>query len=73
MPVLNEGRYIEIAIATVLSQDYAGEKELILALGPSTDDTDEIVIRLAAADPRVTFVHNPETDIPVVLNLAIRA
>jgi succinoglycan biosynthesis protein ExoA len=73
MPVLNEGRYIEIAIATVLSQDYAGEKELILALGPSTDDTDAIVERLAAADPRITFVHNPETDIPVGLNLAIRA
>jgi succinoglycan biosynthesis protein ExoA len=73
MPVLNEALYIEIAIATVLAQDYAGEKELILALGPSTDDTDAIVRRLAAADPRITTVHNPETDIPVGLNLAIRA
>lgn len=73
MPVLNEALYIEIAIATVLAQDYAGEKELILALGPSTDDTDDIVQRLAAADPRITTVHNPDTDIPVGLNLAIRA
>jgi len=73
MPVLNEAAYIETAIATVLDQDYAGEKELILALGPSTDGTDDIVDRLAAADPRITSVHNPETDIPVGLNLAIKA
>jgi succinoglycan biosynthesis protein ExoA len=73
MPVLNEALYIETAINTVLSQDYAGQKELILALGPSTDGTDAIVERLAAADPRITTVHNPETDIPVGLNLAIRA
>ena len=73
MPVLNEALYIETAINTVLSQDYAGEKELILALGPSNDGTDEIVERLAAADPRILTVHNPDTDIPVGLNLAIRA
>ena len=73
MPVLNEALYIETAINTVLSQDYAGQKELILALGPSTDGTDAIVERLAAADSRITTVHNPETDIPVGLNLAIRA
>ena len=73
MPVLNEARYIETAINTVLSQDYAGQKELILALGPSTDRTDAIVERLAAADRRITTVHNPATDIPVGLNLAIRA
>jgi succinoglycan biosynthesis protein ExoA len=73
MPVLNEAPYIEVAIATVLGQDYAGEKELILALGPSSDGTDAIVERLAATDPRITTVRNPETDIPVGLNLAIRA
>jgi len=73
MPVLNEARYLETAIKTVLDQDYAGEKELILALGPSTDGTDELVARLSAADPRITSVHNPDTDIPVGLNLAIKA
>jgi len=73
MPVLNEARYIETAIATVLDQNYAGEKELILALGPSSDGTEAIVERLIAADPRITSVHNPETDIPVGLNLAIKA
>ena len=73
MPVLNEAVYIENAVLTVLGQDYAGDKEVILALGPSNDGTTEIVEALAAADPRIIIVHNPETDIPVGLNLAIAA
>jgi len=73
MPVLNEARYIEDAVATVLGQVYAGEKEIILAIGPSTDGTTEILQRLAAADPRITLVENPDSDIPVGLNLAVRA
>lgn len=73
IPVLNEAAYIENAVATVLAQDYDGPKELVLALGPSTDATDEIVARLAAAEPRIVVVRNPATDIPVGLNLAIRA
>jgi succinoglycan biosynthesis protein ExoA len=73
MPVLNEASYVEGAVRAILSQDYAGRQQLILALGPSTDGTTAIVERLARQDPRVTFVHNPQTDIPVGLNLAVRA
>ena len=73
MPVLNEAAYIESAILTVLKQDYPGEKELILALGPSTDGTNDIVARLAAADSRITTVLNPAVDIPIGLNRAINA
>ena len=71
MPVLNERAYVENAVRTILNQEYAGEQDLVLALGPSSDGTTEIVEKLAKADPRVTFVHNPGTDIPVGLNLAI--
>jgi succinoglycan biosynthesis protein ExoA len=73
MPVLNEDSYIESAVRTVLEQDYPGPKELILALGPSSDRTDEVVAALVAADERIVVVRNPDTDIPVGLNLAIRA
>ncbi|MGV8884645.1 MAG: glycosyltransferase family 2 protein [Microbacteriaceae bacterium] len=73
MPVLNEAAYIENAILTVLGQNYGGDKELILALGPSNDGTTEIATRLADADPRIRIVHNPEIDIPVGLNRAIAA
>lgn len=73
IPVLNEVAYIEAAIRTVLQQDYPGSTELVLALGPSTDGTTELVQRLAAADDRIVVLFNPATDIPVGLNLAIKA
>ncbi|MGV8969307.1 MAG: glycosyltransferase family 2 protein [Microbacteriaceae bacterium] len=73
MPVLNEAAYIESAVLTVLAQDYEGDKEVILALGPSTDATDAIVTSLVARDDRIRTVHNPAVDIPIGLNLAIYA
>lgn len=73
MPVLNEEDYLGEAIATVLAQDYPGEIELILALGPSTDRTDELAQAAAAEDPRIRLVHNPRAHIPVGMNLAIAA
>ena len=71
MPVLNEEEYLEAAVHTILAQDYRGEKEIVLALGPSHDRSNEIADRLAAADPRVRLVDNPQRDIPIGLNLAI--
>ncbi|CAG7601446.1 glycosyltransferase family 2 protein [Leucobacter soli] len=73
MPVLNEEDYLEDAVRTILAQDYTGEKEIVLALGPSTDRSDRIAEDLAAQDPRVGLVHNPGRDIPIALNLAIAA
>lgn len=71
MPVLNEHQHLAGAVRTILAQDYAGEKEIVLALGPSSDGTDEIAARLAAEDHRVRLVSNPGRDIPIGLNLAI--
>lgn len=73
MPVLNEAAYIREAVESMLAQNYAGEKEIILALGPSTDDTSAIVADMADRDARVRFVHNPQSRTPIGLNLAIRA
>lgn len=73
MPVLNEAGYIREAVAGILGQQYSGEKEIILALGPSTDDTTAIVESMASQDARVRFVHNPQSRTPIGLNLAIRA
>lgn len=73
MPVLNERDYLERAVATVLAQEHDGPGELILAIGPSSDGTTELAHRLAGADPRIRIVDNPAADIPVGLNLAIRA
>jgi glycosyltransferase involved in cell wall biosynthesis len=73
MPVLNEADYVESAVASILAQDYPGRTEVVLALGPSTDDTNAIVARLQRADTRIQTVDNPGTDIPIGLNLAIKA
>jgi len=72
MPVLNEAAYLEHAVRAVLDQDYPGEHELVLALGASSDDTDQVAEKLTA-DPRVRLVANPRTDISIGLNLAIAA
>lgn len=73
MPVLNEAGYLREAVASVLSQEYKGDKEIVLALGPSVDATDEVAAQLAIEDPRVKLVHNPLGRTPIGLNLAIKA
>lgn len=73
MPILNEEAHLEQAVASVLEQEYPGELELVLALGPSADDTDTVAQRLAQADPRVRLVANPSGRTPDGLNAAIAA
>jgi succinoglycan biosynthesis protein ExoA len=73
MPVLNEERHLRAAIRRVLDQDYPGELEVILAVGPSSDRTREIADVLAAADPRILVVDNPAARTPAALNLGIAA
>jgi len=73
MPVLNEELHLREAVERVLAQDYAGPLEVVLALGPSTDGTDEIAAALAVADPRVMTVPNPTGRTAAGLNAAIKA
>ncbi len=73
MPVLNEERHLADSVAQVLDQDWEGSVEVVLALGPSTDRTDEVAARLAATDPRVRTVPNPSGRTPDALNAAIAA
>ena len=73
MPVLNEASHLAQAVHAVLGQEYPGEQELVLALGNSSDATDEVAGELAASDSRVKLVHNPRNDIPIGVNLAIAA
>ncbi len=73
IPVLDEQDHLAEAVAEVLAQDYPGPLEVILALGPSRDGTDEIAEGLHAADQRVRLVANPGGRTPTALNRAIRA
>jgi len=73
MPVRDEQRHLAEAVGHVLAQEYPAEIEVVLAVGPSRDATEEIAQRLAAADPRVTVVPNPSGLIPAANNAAIKA
>jgi len=73
VPVLQEAAYLETAVAHLLEQDYAGPMEIVLALGPSTDGTNDIAHRIAAADRRIICVDNPSGRTPSALNAAIAA
>jgi succinoglycan biosynthesis protein ExoA len=71
LPVLNEENYLEAAISAILSQDFLGEFEVILALGPSRDRTTEIAEKLQRRDSRIILVDSPTGKTAAGLNLAI--
>jgi len=71
LPILNEEADLPNCISAILKQDYAGEIEIILALGPSKDNTNQIAHDLAAADKRIKLVDNPTGQTAKGLNLAI--
>ena len=71
LPVLNEEAHLAASIQSILSQNYQGAFEVILALGPSSDRTDEIAKALATQDARVKLVSNPTGKTAAGLNLAI--
>lgn len=73
--VMNEQLHLAEAVRHVLAQDYSGRIEIVIALGPSKDRTDEIAAELAAADDRVHLVRNPSPAgaTPCGLNAAIAA
>ena len=71
LPILNEEADLQNCISAILKQDYAGEIEIILALGPSKDKTNQIAQNLAAADKRIKLVNNPTGQTAKGLNLAI--
>lgn len=73
LPILNEEPHLEESVSAILSQDYQGIFEVILALGPSQDRTSEIASALAVRDNRVKLVANPTGKTAAGLNLAIAA
>ncbi|MEN8655676.1 glycosyltransferase family 2 protein [Streptomyces sp. 21So2-11] len=73
MPVLNEERHLRNSVRHILEQDYDGEMEVVIAIGPSSDRTDEIAAELVREDPRVHTVPNPTGRTPAALNAAIKA
>ena len=72
LPILNEERFLKHAIEAILQQEYPGELEVILALGPSTDRTHQIAQEMHNKDSRVLLVESPSGRTAAGLNLAIK-
>lgn len=71
LPVLNEEAHLEDAVHSILSQDYRGHIEVILAIGPSRDRTLEIAQAISQEDSRVVIVDSPTGRTAAGLNLAL--
>lgn len=71
MPVRNEERAVATALDSVLSQDI-DDMEVLVVDGASDDLTREIVTTIAADDPRVHLLHNPQRSIPEALSVGLR-
>ena len=71
MPVRNEQAHLVAAVESVLSQNYPGSLEIVLAIGPSIDQTDRVAKELAAKHPNLKLIENPKGLTTSGLNLAI--
>ena len=72
MPVLNEEQHLATAVESIFQQEQTGATEVVLALGPSKDKTNEVARELAKKFP-VVLVENPTGKTPAGLNAAIKA
>ena len=73
MPVLNDVTHVGAAVQSLLDQDYRGAFDVVIAVGPSIDGTNELVEEMGRADSRITVVDNVAGTTPSGLNIAIRA
>jgi glycosyltransferase involved in cell wall biosynthesis len=71
LPILNEENYLEDAVSSILSQDYLGKFEIVLAVGPSKDRTQEIADLIAEKNSQVIVVDNPSGKTAAGLNAAL--
>ena len=73
VPVYNEERHIRETVAAMQAQRFDGQVELLFADGGrSEDSTREILLELAASDPRIRVLDNPRRRTASGLNVCLR-
>lgn len=72
LPILNEENYLEGSVHSILSQDYLGKFEVVLAVAPSRDKTREIAENIARKNSQVIVVDNPTGRTAAGLNTAMK-
>ena len=73
LTVINEAAHLRAAVSAALNSNYAGELEVVIAVGPSHDQTLDIAHEISASDSRVTVISNPSGKTPSGLNAALKA
>lgn len=73
MTVQNEAGHLADSIASVLAQNWSGPLQIVVAIGPSVDETVAVARRLAADDERIQLLDNPTGKTPAGLNIALAA
>src|SRR5881296_963541 len=74
MPVRNEEEYIRVSLQSLVDQSYpAGECEIIVVDGRSSDRTREIIEEIREKNPQVLCLDNPAGIVPTAMNIGIRA
>ncbi|MBN2066757.1 MAG: glycosyltransferase [Candidatus Thermoplasmatota archaeon] len=72
MPVLNEEHTIARCIDALLQLDYPQKNiEIVIATGPSTDNTDKILKNYAKNHPNIKLIPNPTGNTAIGRNLCI--
>jgi succinoglycan biosynthesis protein ExoA len=74
VPCRNERRYIEAFCAGVMRQQLPPEwaLQLVVADGQSDDGTRDLLMRIAAEEPRVVWIDNPGRIVSTGLNAALQ-
>lgn len=74
IPVRNEHKYIRACLESILRQDYPRDRhEVLLAVGPSEDDTEEIIREYEGKYEYIHMLANPRGTISCGLNIGIKA
>ena len=73
IPILNEEKYIDKCIESILSQDYPKEHmEAVLVDGESQDRTVEIINTYIEKYPFIKILNNPQKTVQYALNIGIK-
>jgi glycosyltransferase involved in cell wall biosynthesis len=75
IPIRNEGAFIERGLSAIFSQDYPAKQiEILIADGMSTDETLDIIKKLAGQNSNfnIQILDNPKKIVPTGMNIALR-
>lgn len=73
IPTLNEERFIERCIDSVIQQTYPfGQIDLMIVDGGSNDQTRQIVLNLSKSYPNIRLIHNPGKIQSIAFNIGVK-